>query len=391
MFFTRKIGLSNDGSIIPILGGSRISGKIGQTNIGLLKMYTDEIILSNIDKNSFTVARINHDFSKSRSSFGGIIINKQNIVNDNEFNRVLAIDGKWGLGKKAEITGFVSKSNSPGINSNDHALKIEGTYNWDGWRLIAGYTEVGEGFNPEVGYLSRNDGFKKSGFLIWKQWRPKNTGKLLEVRPHIANRVFWNFEKELTTSWTHIDNHWVWENGFEIHTGINLTTEGVFKDFQISDVKIKQGEYKHKELQLVIITNPNAKISYKTTTFIGGYFGGNRISSINKLNLRFGNKFNSSLSLNYNNLKLKNGTINAVISGLRFAYSFTPRIFIQSLIQYNNISNITSLNTRFGWIKNANTGLFLVLNTIRDTDFIDKIDNQIITIKYNYQFDVLGK
>ena len=48
------------------------------------------------------------------------------------------------------------------------------------------------------------------------------------------NRVFWNFEKELTTSWTHIDNHWVWENGFEIHTGINLTTEGVFKDFQIS-------------------------------------------------------------------------------------------------------------------------------------------------------------
>ena len=391
LFFTRKIGLSNDGSIIPILGGSRISGKIGQTNIGLLKMYTDEIILSNIDKNSFTVARINHDFSKSRSSFGGIIINKQNIVNDNEFNRVLAIDGKWGLGKKAEITGFVSKSNSPGINSNDHALKIEGTYNWDGWRLIAGYTEVGEGFNPEVGYLSRNDGFKKSGFLIWKQWRPKNTGKLLEVRPHIANRVFWNFEKELTTSWTHIDNHWVWENGFEIHTGINLTTEGVFKDFQISDVTIKQGEYKHKELQLVIITNPNAKISYKTTTFIGGYFGGNRISSINKLNLRFGNKFNSSLSLNYNNLKLKNGTINAVISGLRFAYSFTPRIFIQSLIQYNNISNITSLNTRFGWIKNANTGLFLVLNTIRDTDFIDKIDNQIITIKYNYQFDVLGK
>ena len=129
----------------------------------------------------------------------------------------------------------------------------------------------------------------------------------------------------------------------------------------------------------------------KTTTFIGGYFGGNRVSSINKINFRLGNKFNSSLSLNYNNLKLRNGTINAFISGLRFAYSFTPRIFIQSLIQYNNISNITSLNARFGWIKNANTGLFLVLNIIRDRDFIDKIDNQIITIKYNYQFDILGK
>ena len=391
LFFSRRIGLSNNGSIIPIIGGSRISGKIGQTNIGLLNMYTDEIISSNIDKNSFTVARINHDFSETRSSIGGIIINKKSIKNNDDFNRVIAMDGKWGLGKKAQITGFISKSNTPDINSNDHAMKIEGTYNWNGWRLILGYTEVGEGFNPEVGYLSRNDGFKKFGYLIWKQWRPKNTGKLLEVRPHIANRTFWNFEKELTTSWTHIDNHWVWENGFEVHTGINLTTEGVFNDFQISQVKIEQGEYKNKELQLVIITNPNAKISYKTTTFIGGYFGGNRISSINKLNLRLGDKFNSSLSLNYNNLKLKNGTINAIISGLRLAYSFTPRIFIQSLIQHNNISNITSLNTRFGWIKNANTGLFLVLNTIRDSDFIDKIDNQIITIKYNYQFDILGK
>ena len=391
LFFSRRIGLSNNGSIIPIIGGSRISGKIGQTNIGLLNMYTDEIISSNIDKNSFTVARINHDFSETRSSIGGIIINKKSIKNNDDFNRVIAMDGKWGLGKKAQITGFISKSNTPDINSNDHAMKIEGTYNWNGWRLILGYTEVGEGFNPEVGYLSRNDGFKKSGFLVFKQWRPKNTGKLLEVRPHIANRTFWNFEKELTTSWTHIDNHWVWENGFEVHTGINLTTEGVFNDFQISQVKIEQGEYKNKELQLVIITNPNAKISYKTTTFIGGYFGGNRISSINKLNLRLGDKFNSSLSLNYNNLKLKNGTINAIISGLRLAYSFTPRIFIQSLIQHNNISNITSLNTRFGWIKNANTGLFLVLNTIRDSDFIDKIDNQIITIKYNYQFDILGK
>ena len=58
------------------------------------------------------------------------------------------------------------------------------------------YTEVGEGFNPEVGYLSRNDGFIKFGSLIWKQWRPKNTGKLLEVRPHIAHRSFWNFDRE---------------------------------------------------------------------------------------------------------------------------------------------------------------------------------------------------
>ena len=92
-----------------------------------------------------------------------------------------------------------------------------------------------------------------------------------------------------------------------------------------------------------------------------------------------------------NKLKLQNGNINALITGAKFTYSFTPRIYLQSLMQYNNITNITSVNARFGWLKNANTGLFVVLNLIEDEDFMDRINNQVITIKYNYQFDILNK
>ena len=72
------------------------------------------------------------------------------------YNRVFALDGKLGLGKKADIVGFVSKSNSPDISAEDHAFQLKANYNWDGWRLSAGYTEVGEGFNPEVGFLMRS-------------------------------------------------------------------------------------------------------------------------------------------------------------------------------------------------------------------------------------------
>jgi hypothetical protein len=104
-----------------------------------------------------------------------------------------------------------------------------------------------------------------------------------------------------------------------------------------------------------------------------------------------GNKFNSALTINYNKLELQNGNINALITGGKFTYSFTPRIYLQSLIQYNNITNITSVNARFGWLKNANTGLFVVLNLIEDEDFMDRVNNQVITIKYNYQFDVFNR
>ena len=263
-------------------------------------------------------------------------------------------------------------------------------YNWNGWRLNAGYTEVGEEFNPEVGFLSRS-GFKKPEFLIWKQWRPKNSGKFLEVRPHISYRGYWNFQNIQETGFLHVDNHWVWESGFEIHTGINFTRESVLSPFSISNVKVDIGQYDHQELQFVLITNPNKKLYFQNRTYIGGYFGGSRISSRNKANFRLGDKFNTEGVLNYNRLKLPNGNANVFISGARLSYSFTPRMFLQSLVQYNNVSNITSVNARFGWLRNANTGLFVVINIIKDTDYFDALNNQSITIKYSYQFDLLRK
>ena len=391
LFFSRRIGIGDGGSLVPIIGGSRVSGKVGQTNVGLLNMFTDEVEIDGdigIVKNNYSVARVNHDFAKSRSSLGGLFVNRNGIGISDDYNSVFALDGKLGLGKKAQITGYISKSTTPGIKSREHAFKILAVYNWNGWNLRAGYTEVGEGFNPEVGFLQRS-AFKKPEFLIFKQWRPKNTGKFLEVRPHVSYRGYWNFNNTQETGFLHIDNHWVWESGFEIHTGINFTKETVLEAFPISLVTIDPGIYDHKEFQFVMFTNPNNKTSFRNRTYVGGYFGGSRISSSNKVNLRLGDKFNAETNFNYNRLKLPNGLTNVVITGIRLAYSFTPRMFLQSLVQYNNVSEITSVNARFGWLKNANTGLFVVINIVRDNDFLNQLNNQSITIKYSYQFDLL--
>ena len=391
LFFSRRIGIGDNGEIVPIIGGARVSGKVGQTNIGFLSMFTDDVDEFDIEKNNFTVARVNHDFPTSRSSIGGIFINRVGLGDtENDYNRVYALDGKWGLGEKAQITGFVSKSNTPEINSKDHAFKILGTYNWNGWLINAGYSEVGAGFNPEVGFLQRTN-FKKPEALIFKSYRPKNWGKILEIRPHISYRGYWNFENELITSFLHIDNHWEWKSGFEVHTGINFTQEGVQIPFDLFGVVVPIGTYKHSELQLVYLTNPNKKISFSGRTIAGGYFGGNRFSNSGTLNIRIGDKFNSEFSINHNDLSLPNGDVTVVVSSARLSYSFTPRMFVQCLAQRNNISHITSVNARFGWLQNANTGLFVVLNIVKDDDFLDGLDNQSITIKYSHRFDLLRK
>ena len=102
---------------------------------------------------------------------------------------------------------------------------------------------------------------------------------------------------------------------------------------------------------------------------------------------RVGDKFNSEVSLNRFNVNLPGGDFTTNIVRARISYSFTPKIFIQSLIQYNQSSDTFSTNLRFGWLRNANAGLFVVFNDVRD-DFSQ--DNQIFTIKYTHIFDVLN-
>ena len=389
LFFSRRIGIGEGGEMVPIIGGGRVSGKIGQTNVGLLNMVTDQVPMDTINKNHFSVARVNHDFSKSRSSLGAIFVGKNELGDGNDhYNQVIAVDGKLGLGKKADLTGFIAKSNSPDINDNDQAFQFKANYNWDGWRISAGYTQVGEGFNPEVGFLMRT-AFKKPEILVFKQWRTKNLGPIFEVRPHIFYQQYTDFDHRKISSYLHVDNHWVWPSGFEIHTGINFRTQGVFTSFDLTGVTVPVGEYKHQEFQFVLQTNPNKAVNFYNRSVIGGYYGGDRIQLNNRMNLRLGDKFIAALNVNYNRLNLVNGTIDAFVSGTRLTYSFSPKMFLQSLIQYNNIANITSINARFGLLQTANTGLFVVLNLVRDTDWDDPLNNQVFSVKYSYQFDLL--
>jgi hypothetical protein len=94
LFFSRRIGIGANGSLVPIIGGSRVSGKIGQTNVGLLNMFTDEVPTTtdelDIVKNNYTVARVNHDFAATRSSIGGVFVNRSGIGNALDYNRVFA-------------------------------------------------------------------------------------------------------------------------------------------------------------------------------------------------------------------------------------------------------------------------------------------------------------
>jgi hypothetical protein len=390
LFFSRRIGLSDNGSPVPIIGGARLSGKLNQTNVGLLSMFTEEVTESSISANNFNIGRVNHEFQNTRSSLGAAFISR-NSVNQIEgidapaFNHTYAIDGQLGFGKKADVSGFASTTRTDGVTDGNHAFQLIGRYNWNGWLLRLGYTEVSETFNPEVGFLGRT-AFRKAEGLIFYNKRFDDDSVWLEWRPHVSYRGYWNFQGFQETGFLHVDNHWVLRNLFEFHTGINFTREGVSEAFEISGTRVDPGTYDHQETQIVFITNPNKPVSFTTRHFIGGFFGGRRSAHSGTINGRIGDQFNGELNFSYNDISLPNGDFIADVYSLRLSYSFTPRIFVQSLVQYNGAAELWSTNARLGWLQAANTGLFIVYN---ETSLDGLQQNRSITLKYSYLFDVL--
>ena len=387
LFFSRRIGIGPKGEVVPIIGGARLSGKVNNTNIGFLSMFTNNVDSLGIEKNNFNVARINHQLAQ-RSSVGAIFVSRTGMETSNDYNRTYGLDGKWGIGKKATISGYYAKTESPSDSLNNRSFKVSGNYEWNGLRATVAYTEVGEGFNPEVGYLFRK-GYRKPEFLIFQQVRMKGKFGFLELRPHVSYRGYWKYSDFLETSFLHVDNHWVWINGLEIHTGINFTTEGVVKPFEISKgITVNTGTYDHQEAQLVLMTNPSKIVYLSARSIMGGSFGGTRYLNSGTLGFRIGDKFNSEYSLAVNDVRLPGGDFVATLLGARVNYLFTPRLNFQGFVQYNSEAKLWSLNLRFSILEQANSGLFIVYNDIYTYGVPN---NRSFTIKYTHMFDLLGR
>ena len=395
VFFSRRIGIGESGEQIPILGGGRLSGKVGNnTNIGFLNMQTESVSASGTPSMNFAVARVRQDFV-NRSNVGAIFVNRSatgSLAGDDDYNRSYAVDGRYGIGQNGTISGFAAQTETPGIRGDTHAYALSTSYDSEEYRLRAGFTQVAPNFNPDVGFYSRR-GYDRVDGSIQTAFRPDNSWGLHELRPHTRHYTTWNFETgQIETQYTHIDNHTEWRNGYEIHTGMNLTKEGVLEPFQIfPGVIVPVRTYDHAEAQLVVTSNRGAPVSVQVRSTIGGFFGGDRVQVGPQVNMRVGETFNAQVEWNRNDIDLPSGAFVTNLGRFRVNYSFTTRMFLQALVQYNDRADLWSSNIRFAILSDANTGLYIVYN---DTQGIGDVRptgaGRTLTIKYSQLFDVLN-
>ena len=395
IFFSRRIGLGDDGEQIPIFGGVRLSGKIGtNTNVGFLNMQTESVDVTGTPSNNFTVARVRQDLA-DRSNIGAIFVNRQatgSLASGQDYNRTYAFDGRWGIGQGGIVSGFVADTDTPGGPTGDtHAYSLSAQHQSERARLSLGYTEVAPNFNPEVGFLAR-ESYRQMNGGVFTTFRPENFMGVHEIRPHVFHNTYFDYETGLPeTRFTHIDNHIEWRNGYEIHTGMNIMREGVFEAFEIfPGVIVPWGTYDHKEVQIAGNTNLGAPISFNINTIVGGLFGGDRITLTPSIAARVGETFNAIVEWSYNDLDLPGGHFTTNLARFRVSYSFTTRMFFQALVQYNDRADLWSSNLRFGLLSDANTGLYVVYNDVQGLGSeIPAGAGRTLTLKYSYLFELL--
>ena len=395
VFFSRRVGIGEGGGQIPIFGGGRLSGKVGSnTNVGFLNIQTQSVNATGTPSNNFTVARVRQDF-QNRSNIGAMFVNRGatgNLAGERDYNRSYAVDGRWGIGQTGTVSGFAAQTDTPGLKGDTHAFNMAANYDSERYQLRGGFTEVGPNFNPEVGFYARR-GYRRSDASVRTTFRPQNPLGILEWYPHASHYTIWNFVTgQQETQYTHLDNGIEWRNGYQVSTGVNLTKEGVLEPFEIfPGVTVPVDTYDHAEAIMRFNTNQGAPISFTFRATVGGFFGGDRVQMGPEVSMRTGQTFNAQLSWSRNDIDLPGGAFVANLGTVRLNYSFTTRMFLQALVQYNDRADLWSSNIRFAILSDANTGLFIVYN---DTQGLGDVRptgaGRTLTIKYSQLFDVLN-
>ena len=395
LFFSRRIGIGADGSRIPIRGGGRLTGRVGAgTHIGVLSMRTAPVAASGTPSNNYTVARVRQDLP-NRSNLGAMVVERRaggEFARADDVNRTYAADGRWGIGEAVTMSGFAAATETPGVGGGTHAYNLAASYESERYRYGGGFTEVAPGFNPEAGFYARR-GYRRVDGAFRTAFRPDNAIGFHEWTPHAAFFVIRDFDSGRTESeWIHLDNTMEWRNGFWASTALNLTTEGVLEPFEIfPGVVVPAARYDHAEAQLRFRTDEGAPLSFQFFSVLGGLFGGRRTTLSPRLSLRLGERFNTQVAWERNDLALPGGAFATNLARLRLNYSFTTRVFVQALVQYNDRARLWSSNVRFAVLSDANTGLFIVYDDIEGFDrFRPAGAGRSLTVKYSHLLELLN-
>ena len=275
IFFSRRIGLDENRNPVPINAGARLSGKAGPYQIGLLNMQTRAVDFA-APANNYSVARFSRELP-NRSSIGVIGVNRQSTTSFNDsapYNRTYGADANFGFGEFANWFNFVAKTDTPGLNGSDHTYSTRFEYDDSRHQFTLAYLEVGNNFNPEVGFV-RRVGFRK-GYYFYRYTHYLQDGPIRSIEPHALVQNWYTLgtnEKESGFEHFHVDSRW--QNGGRLGLAWNRNFERLDLPFEVHPgIFVPVGRHPFDELILNYQTDPSAPLFLGGNTAVGDFYNG---------------------------------------------------------------------------------------------------------------------
>ena len=397
LFYSRQIGLQN-GEPVPILGGGRVTGKVGSFDVGALSIQTDDYG-PGIESTNFSVLRLRRDIL-SRSSIGVLFENRSKSTVSTGSNQAYGVDASFAFFENVNFVTYYAKTRTEGLTGNDESYRASFGYGGDKWGAQAQHLLVGNDFNPEIGFVRRK-GFRQSSISGRFSPRPASIGWIRQVTLNgrlgylekVDGRLYpWEKAGALESRDRQVRFQIEFENSDNFSATFNDSYENFLEDARISGATIPAGRYSFRDVQLSYNFGLQRPYSGRLSLLKGEYYTGDRTSiGFSRARIEILPQFSLEPSLEFNWINFPEqeafeGQFNQHVARVRLNYSLSPRMYLSGLVQYNSGSDSFSSNFRLRWEWAPGSELFIVYTEDRNTEVLDRwseLSNRGFVIKVN--------
>jgi len=398
-FFSRKIGLGPNGQILDLVGGVKLSGRVGDWNVGSLLINQGEESSLGLDSQDIFVGRTVLNVG-SRTQVGAIVTdgNPQSNVDNTLIGTDVRYRNTAFFGNTVEASAFYQETETDGMADTDNASYGLNLFlpNAQRWQAQYQYKRVEKNFFPAVGFVNNTgiedhhasvgyrhfmapDDFFRSVALIGEGYRAENLDD-----GSLNNE---NFGLRLTSFTNTNDSYWT------RYVYFKEVLRQPFTIYRASDgsrtVTIPSGEYSWDEFFIGMSWGGHRRLSGTLMMWAGDYYDGTHFQRNGNVTWRPNRNFSLAFNFTENEIKLPAGDFTLRLFGINSQYAFSSTLSWSNLIQYDNISENLGLNSRLHWIPKAGQQAFLVLNWgLVDADKDNRFDSTVadLSLKFNYTF-----
>lgn len=359
LFFSRQIGIADE-EVAPVIGGARLTGRVGGQTVGFMNIVTDEAFGE--PRTNFGVARLKRDVGAS-SYIGTMITDRRG---GGVSNTAAGIDASFWPSSALNVQGFAAATTTSEPGGEGLAYRLGLDYQTDRFGITAGHLGITEGATADLGFVTRTNILRNDAFARFTP-RPDVLG-LRKID------LYWNVQAITRTDLVLQD--WQvgpavgpeWSSGDGVTFFYIIGQTVLDESFDISDdVEIPAGTYPLRQLGWFANSSRNRPLVFSSQGMLQWIYDGTVHSVMSTLDATPSANLAVRLGLTRNLVNVPNGSFDADIVSLRLALALSTKLFANALIQYNDQDDELSANVRFNFIHRPGSDLFVVFNERRGT------------------------